>query len=49
MNKLLEKAKQLNIPRRNLMKKDEFEEAIRDTTLKYKELIFGSDFICKSC
>ena len=49
MNKLLEEAKALNIPRRNLMKKDELEQAIKDTILRYKELIYGSDVICKSC
>ena len=31
MNKLLEEAKALNIPRRNLMKKDELEQANKDT------------------
>ena len=49
MNKLLEKAKELNIPRRNLMKKEELVQAIKDTTLKYKELIFRSDVVCRDC
>ena len=49
MNKLLEEAKALNIPRRNLMKKDQLKQAIKDTISRYKELIFGSDVSCKSC
>ena len=49
MNKLLEEAKALNIPRRNLMKKDQLQQAIKDTISRYKELIFGSGVICKSC
>ena len=49
MNKLLEEAKALNIPRRNLMKKDQLKQAIKDTVERYKELIFGSDVICKDC
>ena len=46
MNKTspLELAKKLNIPRRNCMKtKEELEEAIKDTTTEYKEIIFGAD------
>ena len=45
MNKtfLFELSKKLNIPRRNYMKtKEELEEAIKDTTKGYKEIIFGS-------
>ena len=49
MNKLLEEAKALNIPRRNLMKADQLKQAIKDTVKRYKELIFGSDVICKDC
>ena len=49
MNKLLEEAKALNIPRRNLMKADQLKEAIKDTVDRYKEIIFGSDVICKDC
>ena len=49
MNKLLEEAKALNIPRRNLMKKDQLKQAIKDTISRYKEVIFGSDVICKDC
>ena len=49
MNKLLEEAKALNIPRRNLMKADQLKQAIKDTVERYKELIFGSDVICKDC
>ena len=49
MNKLAEEAKALNIPRRNLMKKDQLKQAIKDTVERYKELIFGSDVICKDC
>ena len=46
MNKtsLLELAKKLNIPHRNCIKtKEELEEAIKDTTTRYKEIIFNSD------
>ena len=49
MNKLLEEAKALNIPRRNLMKADQLKQAIKDTVGINKELIFGSDVICKDC
>ena len=49
MNKLLEKAKKLNIPRRNLMKKDELEQAIKDTISRYKDLIYGNDVVCENC
>ena len=49
MNKLRERAKQLNIPRRHKMTREELEKAIEDTTLKYKELIFTSDVVCKDC
>ena len=49
MNKLVEEAKALNIPHQNLMKKDQLKEAIKDTVDRYKEIIFGSDVICKAC
>ena len=49
MNKLVEEAKALNIPRRNLMKKDQLKQAIKDTVDRYREIIFGSDVICKDC
>ena len=49
MNKLVEEAKALNIPRRNLMKKDQLKQAIKDTVDRYKEVIFESDVICKDC
>ena len=49
MNKLLEEAKALNIPRRNFMKADQLKQAIKDTVERYKELIFSSDVICKDC
>ena len=49
MNKLVEEAKALNIPRRNLMEKDQLKQAIKDTVERYKELVFGSDVICKDC
>ena len=49
MNKLVEEAKALNIPRRNLMKKDQLKQAFKDTVDRYKEIIFGSDVICKDC
>ena len=41
---MLEKAKELNIPRQNCMKsEEELEKAIKDTVIKYKEIIFGKD------
>ena len=48
---LLEKAKELNVPRRNCMKmKQELRKAIKDTITKYKEFIFGVDSsICIKC
>ena len=48
---LLKLAKKLNIPRRNCMKrKEELEEAIKDTVKVYKEILFGSDTpICMGC
>ena len=49
MKKLVEEAKALNIPRRNLMKKDQLKQAIKDTVDRHKEIIFGSDVICKDC
>ena len=49
MNKLVEEAKALNIPRQNLMKKDQLKQAIKDTVDRYKEIIFRSDVICKDC
>ena len=49
MNKHVEEAKALIIPRRNLMKKDQLKQAIKDTVDRYKEIIFGSDVICKDC
>ena len=49
MNKLVEEAKALNIPRRNLMKKDQLKQAIKETVDRYKEIIFGIDVIRKDC
>ena len=53
MNKtyLLELSKKVNIPRRNCMKtKEEFEEAIKDASTGYKQIIFGSDTpACIAC
>ena len=48
---LLELAKKCNIPRPNCMKtKEEFEEAIKGTITKYKEIIFGPDTsVCITC
>ena len=46
----LEKANELNIPRRNKMERVELEKAIKDTVERYKEIIFGSDSPdCKEC
>ena len=49
MNKLLEEANALNIPRRTVMKQDQLKQAIKDTIDRYKEIIFGSDVICIRC
>ena len=49
MNKLVKEAKALNIPCQNLMKKGQLKQAIKDTVDRYKEIIFGSDVICKDC
>ena len=53
MNKtsLLELAKKFNIPRRNCMKtKEELKEAIKDTIIGYKKIIFGPDTpVCTEC
>ena len=53
MNKtsLSEKAKMLNIPCRNCMKtKEELEKAIKNTIIKYKEIIFGANSpACMAC
>ena len=49
MNKLVEEAKALNMPRRNLMKKDQLKQAIKDTVDRQKDIIFESDVICKDC
>ena len=48
---LLELAKKLNMPRQNCMKtKEDLEEAIKETSTKYKEIIFGSDTpACMQC
>ena len=50
--KLLERAKDLNTPRRNCMKttKQELGKAIKKTIIKYKEIIFGIDsLLCIKC
>ena len=31
------------------MKKDQFKQAIKDAVDRHKEIIFGSDVICKDC
>ena len=44
LSKLLQKAKELNILRRNCMKtKQELEKAIAETQLKYKGITFGNE------
>ena len=44
LSKLLEEAKELNMPRRNCMKaKQELQKAIAETQLKYKDIFFGND------
>ena len=32
-----------------MIKKDQLKQAIKDTIDRYKEIIFGSDVICKDC
>ena len=49
MHKLVEEAKALNIPRRNLMIKDQLKQAIKDIVDRYEEIILESDVICKNC
>ena len=48
---LLQEGKELNIPRRNCVKtKQELEKAIKDTIIRYKEIVFGADSpICIKC
>ena len=48
---MLQKGKELNIPRRNCMKtKKELEKAIKYTIIKNKEIIFWADSpICTKC
>ena len=48
---MLQEAKELNIPRRNCVKtKQELEKAIKDTIIRYKEIVFGADSpICMKC
>ena len=47
---LLEKAKELNIPCRKCMNtKQGLEKAIRDTIIKYKEIIGGGSPVCIKC
>ena len=41
--KLLQKAKDFNISRRNLMPTEYFQKAINSTIVEYKEIIFGVD------
>ena len=47
--KLMEKAKQLNIPGRCKMNAAELEQAIEKTIKIYKEMIFDSEILCKAC
>ena len=50
LSKLLQEAKDLNIPSRNLMSRVDLQKAIKDTFIKYKETIFGKDSpICTKC
>ena len=42
-SKLLQEEKKLNIPRLNLIYKDDLEKTIKDTIIKYKEIIFCVD------
>ena len=48
---LLQEGKELNIPRRNCVKtKQELEKTIKDTIIRYKEIVFGADSpICIKC
>ena len=50
MSKLLKESKELNIPRRNLVSKDKLEKAIKDTIIRYKDIIFDVDSpMCIKC
>ena len=53
MNKtsLLDLVKKLHVPRRNCMKtREELEEVIKGTIIRYKEITFGSDTpVCIAC
>ena len=47
---LLEESKELNMTRRNVISKEYLQEAIKDTIIKYKEIILCVDIpICKEC
>ena len=38
---MLQETKELNIPRRNLISKEDRRKAIKNTIIKYKEIVFG--------
>lgn len=40
---MLQEAKELNIPRRNLMSRENLQKATKDIIIKCKEIIFGVD------
>ena len=43
LSKFLQVAKELNIPCQNLTSTEDLKEAIKDTIMKYKEIIFDVD------
>ena len=47
--KLMEKAKNLNIPGRCKMSSTELEQAIKETIQIYKDIIFDSGIVCRGC
>ena len=41
LSKLLQEAKELNVPRPSLMTREDIQKAIKDNIRRYKEIIFG--------
>ena len=43
LTKLLSQAKYLNVSQWNVISQEDLQKAIKDTIMKYKEIIFGAD------
>ena len=43
LTKVLARAKKLNLLRQNFMSREDLQKAIKDTLIKYKEIIFCAD------